>query len=89
MDVIIAIGDPATFNAQPNLNKPEGHGSAKIIKYYPQLNKVDLIDGAQLTQNGDTIKGPTLSYNFVTEMLQGKSSKKERPTIIIQPKRVP
>lgn len=87
--VMIATGNPAVFKAQENKNKPQGSGKAKTIKYYPQQNKVDLFDDAALTQNGDTVSGPKLTYNFVTEELQGNSSKQERTTVILQPKRVP
>ncbi len=85
--IMIATGNPATFRSQQNPNKPAGTGSAKVIKYYPQKDKVDLLYQAQLTQDGDTISGPRLSYNFVTEVLQGNSSARERTTVIIQPKR--
>lgn len=85
--VMTATGSPAHFKSQPNTEKPAGFGSAKTIQYYPQQNKVDLLENAKLTQNGDTVSGPKLSYNFVTEVLQGKSSKEQRTTIILQPKR--
>lgn len=87
--IMIATGSPATFSSQQNPNKPAGTGAAKIIKYYPQQDKVDLLQHAQLTQNGDTISGPKLSYNFVTEVLQGNSSARERTTVILQPRRKP
>ena len=86
---MIATGNPATFSSQPNPTKPKGFGKAKIIKYYPQHDIVDLFDNAQLTQGGDTVSGPKLSYNFATEVLKGKSSTKQRTTVILQPKRAP
>lgn len=85
--IMIATGTPATFRSQQDPNKPAGTGTAKVIKYYPQKDKVDLLYQAQLTQGGDTISGPRLSYNFVTEVLQGNSSPRERTTVILQPKR--
>ncbi len=87
--IMIATGNPATFSSQQNPTKPAGTGAAKVIKYYPQKDKVDLLYQAQLTQDGDTISGPRLSYNFVTEVLQGNSSPRERTTVILQPKRAP
>jgi len=85
--IMVATGTPATFRSQQDPNKPAGTGAAKVIKYYPQKDKVDLLYQAQLTQDGDTISGPKLSYNFVTEVLQGNSSPRERTTVILQPKR--
>lgn len=87
--VMIASGKPATFKSQPNPEQTAGSGSANTIKYYPQQDKVDLLQNASLTQNGDTVSGPKLTYNFSTAELQGKGSTKERTTIILQSKRVP
>lgn len=87
--LMIATGKPATFKVQEDKNTPPGSGKANTIKYYPQLNKVDLIEDASLTKNGDTVSGPKLTYNFVTQELEGAGSKQERTTVILQPKRVP
>lgn len=89
IQVIVATGTPATFKSQSDLNKPPGTGSAKTIKYYPKLNKVKLFTDATLTQNGDTITAPKLTYNIDSEELQGNSNKQQRTTIILQPKRAP
>lgn len=89
IEVMIATGNPATFKSQSDINKPPGTGSADTIKYYPQLNKVKLLHNATLTQNGDTISSPKLTYNIVTEELQGNSTKQQRTTIVLQPKRAP
>lgn len=85
--VIIAVGRPASFKSQANSNKAISHGRANIIKYYPQQDKVDLLDNAELTQNGDTVQGPILNYDFVTGNLQSLSSIDQRTTFILQPKR--
>lgn len=85
--VMIATGKPAKFKTETTDDKPASHGQAKTIKYYPQQDKVDLFEDAKLYKNGDTIEGPKLSYNFVTEILRGDSSKQQRTTVILQPKR--
>ena len=87
INVIIATGKPATFKSQEDPKKPVSFGKANTIKYYPQAEKVDLLDEAELTQNGDTIQGPILNYNFITGNLKTKSSKHSRATFILQPKR--
>lgn len=87
--LMTATGNPAVFSAHENKNKPQGSGKARIIKYYPQADKVDLIDNASLTQNGDTVSGPKLTYNLATAELAGKSSEQQRTTVVLQPKRVP
>lgn len=85
--LMTAIGNPATFHSQADPNKPMGSGKANVIKYYPQQDLVDLMDNAELTQNGDTVTGPQISYNFTTGNLNTKSSTKQRATVILQPKR--
>lgn len=89
INLMVATGKPAKFKAHDNKNKPPGSGNAKMIKYYPQLNKVDLLGNATLTQDEDTISGSKLTYNFVTEELQSNSNQQQRTTVILQPKRVP
>lgn len=84
---ITAIGKPAKFHSQPDPTKPIKYGRANTIKYYPQQNKVNLLKNAELTQDGDTIRGPMISYNFATGDLKTKSSTKERTTFTLQPKR--
>lgn len=85
--IMIATGNPATFRSQADINKPVGSGKAKIIKYYPQTDTVDLLQNAELTQNGDTISGPVLKYNFASGQLKSKSTKNQRATFILQPRR--
>lgn len=89
INLMIATGKPAKFKAHDNKSKPPGSGNANMIKYYPQLNKVDLLGDATLTQDEDTISGSKLTYNFITEELQSKSNQQQRTTVILQPKRVP
>jgi lipopolysaccharide export system protein LptA len=85
--IMIATGNPATFHSQSDPQKPAGSGKAKTIKYYPQQNMVDLLGEAELTQDGDTIKGPILNYNFTTGNLNSKSTEAGRTTFILQPKK--
>lgn len=85
--IMIATGKPARFKSQAAITKPIGYGKANLIKYYPQKDSVDLLGNAQLMQNGDTVSGPILQYNFTTGILQSKSTRKARSTVVLQPKR--
>ncbi len=85
--IMIATGKPARFRSQADVNRPIGYGKANMIKYYPQQDKVDLLGNAELRQNGDTVSGPILTYNFTTGVLQSKSTRKARSTVVLQPKR--
>lgn len=85
--IITATGNPATFKSQPDPTKPVKTGKAKIIKYYPKTEMVDLFHKAEISQNGDTVSGPMLKYNFASGNLKSKSSGRERATVILQPRR--
>lgn len=80
--VIIATGSPAKF-----IDSDNNYGTAKTIKYYPQEDKVDLIDNASITQDGDTVDGPFLNYDFSNSKLTGESNDNNRPVFTLQPKR--
>lgn len=87
IEIMVAEGKPARFKSQSDPTKPVGQGQAKIIKYYPKLDTVDLLHNAEISQNGDTVSGPMLKYNFATGNLQSKSNSKQRATVVLQPKR--
>lgn len=84
--IMIAKGKPAKFSNHPDPSKPEGKGHADIIEYYPQQEKVDLFNNAEIFQQEDKIKGPKLTYNFVNEQLTAYSNENTRATVILQPK---
>lgn len=81
---IIANGNPASFS-----DKPGNFGHAKVIKYYPQLDQVALLQDASITQNGDTISGPSLNYDFKIAKLSGTSVSDARPTFVLKTKKDP
>jgi lipopolysaccharide export system protein LptA len=87
IEIMVASGNPARFRSQPDPNKPEGSGRAKLIKYYPELETVDLFNNAEITQDGNSVSGPMLKYNFATGNLKSTSNAKQRTTVILQPKR--
>ena len=84
---MIAVGHPARFHSQPNPEKPAGRGKANTIKYYPNEDKVDLIDNAELTQEGNTVNGPFLVYFFETGVLKSKGTAQRRTTVILESKK--
>lgn len=84
---MVATGNPATFKSQSDPKKSPGSGRAKTIKYYPEKEIVDLFNNAQITQDGHSVSGPMLKYNFATGNLKSKSNAQERTTVVLQPKR--
>lgn len=86
IDLMIAVGDPAHFQFQPDPTQPISFGTANTIKHFPTENKVDLIGQAKLEKNGDIIKGPLLTYFFESGLLKSAPSSKARTTVILKPK---
>jgi lipopolysaccharide transport protein LptA len=89
---VVAHGKPAKIKSKPQQTKagqqakPDGFGYASTIKYYPELDKVELIGNAELEQNGDLIKGEFLTYFFEEKRLISNKSSNSRTTVIIQPR---
>ena len=67
-DKIVAEGSPAHLQQQP---KPEGammHAWGEIIEFYRTEERVQLRQGAQLEQDGSTVRGDKIDY-FIPEQL--------------------
>ncbi len=86
IDVMIAIGEPAHFQSQPDLQKPMGFGTANTIKYFTKEDKVDLIGNAKLEQDGDIVEGHFLIYFFQSGLLKSEPSIHQRTTVTLKPK---
>ncbi len=84
--LVLATGNPAKFYAQPNTNKPNGIGTANIIKYFPEEDKVILLGNATLEQDGDAISGELLTYYFEKGLLISEKTTPSRTTVVLQPK---
>lgn len=83
---LIAKGTPAHFQALPEPQKPLSFGQANTIKYFPNQDKILLIENAELTQNSDTIRGDHLSYFLSTRVLASDPVPGKRMTVILAPR---
>lgn len=84
--LMIATGNPAHFKAKPAPEKPFSEGHANIVKYFPNENKIILLENAELTQNQDTIRGDNLSYFLNTKVLSSEPVPGKRTTVILAPR---
>lgn len=86
---IIAKGSPASFEANPDPNKPRIFGQANILKYYPNESKMILVESAELKQEDKTLQGALITYHFDTQTLESDSKANQRTTVILKNKEAP
>jgi len=86
IESMVAKGTPATFQAKPSPEKPLIHGFANIIQFYPNQDKMILLENASLTQNEDTLEGDSLTYFVSKHILSSDPVPGKRTTVLITPK---
>ena len=59
---IIATGVPAHFQQQPEEGEDLLHAKAETIHYYVSGEKIELLVGASLVQEGSTLQGNRIDY---------------------------
>ena len=67
-DKIVAKGQPALVQQQPNPDEELMRAHANIIEYYKSEDRLRLHLGAQIKQGASTVKGETIDY-FISQQL--------------------
>ena len=86
-DIYIAKGKPAVFQQQLE------DGSlislqASEIKYQPDQYTITVSGNAQVKQAGSKMNGDIITYNTLSEKLEGQSNNDEHVTTILQPAQI-
>ncbi len=86
-DTYLAKGNPAIFKQQLE------DGSlislqANEIKYRPDQNSISVSGNAQVKQAGSKMNGDVITYNTLSEKLEGQSNNNEHVTTILQPAQI-
>ncbi|MBL4822860.1 MAG: lipopolysaccharide transport periplasmic protein LptA [Colwellia sp.] len=86
-DTYLAKGKPAIFKQQLE------DGSlislqANEIKYQPDQNSITVSGNAQVKQAGSKMSGDIITYNTLSEKLEGHSNNDEHVTTILQPAQI-
>ncbi|MBT4519796.1 MAG: lipopolysaccharide transport periplasmic protein LptA [Halieaceae bacterium] len=68
VDRIIARGQPATLQEQPEANKGPVRARADMIHYYQREDRVHFKGNASIEQDGSTVSGETIDY-FISQQL--------------------
>lgn len=83
---LIATGNPAHYQAQPDPARPVMKIHANTIHYHVKEKYLELVENAQAVQNKDTIDGPHLIYHLVEQTLTSPGKLAGRTTIVLQPR---
>jgi lipopolysaccharide export system protein LptA len=90
-DKIVAEGNPAQMQQQPELDSALMHAHGDIIEYYRTEGRVHLRENAQVEQDGSTVRGDRIDY-FVNEKLvkaaADESGNKRRVEVVIPPHKI-
>jgi lipopolysaccharide export system protein LptA len=86
VEKIVAIGSPARFQQQPELDQSLITAMADSITYVPDDDRLLLIKNASIEQDGQVMKAPKIDYDLVKEIMKAKQSNGSRVDIFIPPK---
>lgn len=91
VEKMIATGNPARFQQQPEKDQGVVTAAAKQITYTPNNEHLLLVEDASVEQNGAVMSGPHIDYDLVKEVMKaagnnGASGDGQRIEIVIPPK---
>lgn len=92
VEKMVAQGNPARFQQQPEKDQGLVTAAAKEITYTPNNQRLLLVENASVEQNGAVMSGPRIDYDLVKEVMKaaGESSvdgnRQQRIEIVIPPK---
>jgi lipopolysaccharide export system protein LptA len=91
VEKMIATGNPARFQQQPEKDQSIVTAAAKQITYTPNNEHLLLIEDASVEQNGAVMSGPHIDYDLVKEVMKAAGSNDnsgngQRIEIVIPPK---
>lgn len=88
---MVATGNPARFQQQPEKDQGVVTAAAKKITYTPNDEHLLLVENASVEQNGAVMSGPHIDYDLVKEVMKaagnnGAGGSGQRIEIVIPPK---
>lgn len=89
VEKMIATGNPARFQQQPELEQGVVTAAARQITYTPNNERLILIEDASVEQNGAVMSGPHIDYDLIKEVMKAAGNSKsggQRIEIIIPPR---
>lgn len=84
---MVAIGKPANFRQQGEVNGPFTKGKAERIEYFAEIDETIFIDKAELTQDGDIFTGDRIRFEMTNDIVTATSHNKGSQVIMTLPPR--
>lgn len=86
VEKIVALGSPARFQQQPEVDQSVITATAESITYVPDDERLSLINNASIEQDGQVMKAPKIDYDLIKEIMKAKQGNGARVDIFIPPK---
>lgn len=83
---LIAIGEPAKYSGQTDPNRPKLYAKAATIEYLAEEELLNLIDNAEVSQDGDIYQAARIEYNIKNDTVTSPPSQDGRVKIILKPR---
>lgn len=74
-DKIVARGEPARLSQQPELNKGLIKARADVIEYYKADDRVQLLNNANIEQDGSIVTGDSIEYLIAEQRVRADSDR--------------
>jgi lipopolysaccharide export system protein LptA len=91
-DRIVAEGQPAKMQQQPELDKGPVHAHAGVIEYFRDEERVHLQSNARVEQDGSVVTGDSIDYLIAEQLVKADSDQTlegNRVQVIIPPSAQP
>ena len=85
-DRVLATGEPAKLQQQPEVGKPPIKASANTIEYFQREERVQLRQNAYIEQDGSIVTGDSIDYLMNEQLVKAgsdKNSESSRVKVII------
>jgi lipopolysaccharide export system protein LptA len=90
-DRIVAEGNPARMQQQPEPDSPLMHARGKVIEYFRSEERIEVRQNAEVEQDGSTVRGDKIDY-FINEQLVKAAADTAEPNsrvkVVIPPHRL-
>ncbi len=85
---MVATGAPVKFQQTPEEGKEDVHGNSLVAEYYPETERLILMQEAVIWQGENSTASEKIEYDRISEVLKagGGKSSGARVRVILQPK---
>ena len=86
IQTVEAVGNPATFQYKPAVDKEEIHGGGQRVNYNAATGLIVVTEKARFTQGQDVFTGERVEYDVNKDVVKAGGNDGSRVKFVIQPK---